>query len=51
MRWNVTVIPSSGLSLGVLIIGMVTRTMMMVMMMVMVMVMVAVLIKLVNKIP
>ena len=43
MRWNVTVIPSSGLSLGVLIIGM--RTMMMVM------VMVAVLIKLVNKIP
>ena len=39
MRWNVTVIPSSGLSLGVLIIGMVTRTMMMVM------VIVAVLIK------
>ena len=47
MRWNVTVIPSSGLSLGVLIIGLVTRTMMMVM----VMVMGAVLIKLVNKIP
>ena len=39
MRWNVTVIPSSGLSLGVLIRGMVTRTMMMVM------VIVAVLIK------
>ena len=45
MRWNVTVIPSSGLSLGVLIIGMLTRTMMMVM------VMVVVLIKLVIKIP
>ena len=43
MRWNVTVIPSSGLSLGVLIIGMLTRTMMMVM--------VVVLIKLVIKIP
>ena len=39
VRWNVTVIPSSGLSLDVLIIGMVTRTMMMVM------VIVAVLIK------